>query len=262
MSETTTPAAADDAAARQNTASEQGEPQPAAATTTPATKEKKESWVESVIIALLLALAIRHFLVQAYKIPSGSMIPTLLIGDQLIASKISYGIRLPFAANKLAKFETPKRGDIVVFRFPEDPDKDFIKRTIGLPGERVRIRDGVIYINDEIVVRREHHSDVRYETPAGPVTSALYVENSGNCSYNVQYDRGGYHAFWDMDEVQLADDEIFVMGDNRDHSNDSRFWGPVKLDLLEGKPLLIHFSWDSDQTSVRFNRMGRGLRCE
>lgn len=234
------------------------QPQAVAAAEKP--KREKQGWVESILIALLLALAIRHFLIQAYKIPSGSMIPTLLIGDQLIASKISYGIRLPFMSTKLAKFATPTRGEIVVFRYPEDPSKDFIKRAIGLPGDRIKIVEGAIFVNDR-EIERVAVEDTDFNTPGGAIRSRVYRETTESCSYHVQYDRGSYHSFWDLPEQQLGDDEIFVMGDNRDHSNDSRFWGPVKLDLLEGRPLVIHFSWNQEAFGVRWPRLGTGLRC-
>lgn len=222
-------------------------------------EEKKQNWFEGLAVALILALAIRHFLFQAYKIPSGSMIPSLLIGDQLITSKIAYGVRLPFFSEKLLKFDPPERGEIVVFRFPEDPSKDFIKRTIGLPGERVRIEEGEILINDE-PIQREFLQNDRKDLGAGrPESVRIYQETVGDRSYEVYYTSRNQHVFWNMPEIQLGEDEIFVMGDNRDRSNDSRFWGPVDLDLLEGRPLMIHFSWDGQHKSVRSDRIGTAL---
>ncbi|RMF18932.1 MAG: signal peptidase I [Candidatus Dadabacteria bacterium] len=231
---------------------------PAPFTTAPgASAPPREKWWQSLLLALLAALAIRHFLIQAYKIPSGSMIPSLLIGDQLIASKFAYGIRLPFFSTKLVHFATPGHGEIVVFRFPEDPSKDFIKRTIALPGERIRIEQGIIYVNDQPIPRQP--AGVAHD---GQYAGArLYQEQWGGCSYMVQYSAAPSHPFWNMPEVQLGPDEIFVMGDNRDHSNDSRFWGTVNLDLLEGQPLFIHFSWDSEKNTVRWDRIGTGLLC-
>lgn len=214
------------------------------------------NWLQSILVALALALAIRHFIVQAYKIPSGSMIPSLLIGDQLIASKLTYGIRLPGFSQKLVKFAVPERGEIVVFRFPEDPSKDFIKRVMAVPGDRIRIDDGMIYVNDQPLPRQEI-GRFDYITEGGSVTVARrYRETNGDYSYDVLYSTGDFHAFWDMEEIQLGPEQLFVMGDNRDHSNDSRFWGPVDLDLLEGQPLFIHFSWDHINGGIRWHRIG------
>jgi len=217
------------------------------------------SWWIGLLWAILLALTIRHFLFQAYKIPSGSMIPTLLVGDQLIASKISYGIRLPLFNEKLAKFGVPERGEIIVFRYPEDPSKDFIKRAIGLPGDRVRIDAGMIYINDK-PVERTRLGEFRYKDPKGGTTTAMaYRETLGDYTYRVLYSRHNIHTAYNMPEITLGPEEIFAMGDNRDRSNDSRAWGPVDLDLLEGKPLVIHFSWNSLDNGVRWDRIGTGI---
>lgn len=219
---------------------------------------RRQGWIESLALALLLALGIRHFLVQAYKIPSGSMIPSLLVGDQLIASKISYGIRLPFAQNKLVKFGPPERGEIVVFRFPDDPEKDFIKRAIALPGDRIRIEDGTIYLNGERV-EREALGTFDYRVRGGKRSARAFREQLGGNAYRVLYGTGEYHAYEDVPARTLGPDEIFVMGDNRDHSNDSRSWGPVDLDLLEGKPLFVHFSWNHYDPGIRWHRIGTGL---
>lgn len=237
---------------------EEAHDETAAPQVTPRSKTEG-GWVQSIAIALLLALFIRHFLFQAYKIPSGSMIPTLLVGDQLIANKISYGIRMPFASEKLVKFATPAHGEVVVFRFPDDPSKDFIKRVIGRPGDRVRIEDGEIFVNGE-VLPREPGDRYRHEVgPGDHVSGRVYHETHGTHTYTVLYDGTGHHPFWNMPEVALGPDEVFVMGDNRDRSNDSRFWGPVDLDLLEGRPMFIHFSWDAVDPGVRWSRLGTGL---
>jgi len=222
------------------------------------TKKKEGGWLQSVLIAIALALGIRHFLVQAYKIPSGSMIPTLLIGDQLIADKFSFGIRLPFSDHHLVEFGAPGPGDVVVFRFPEDPTKDFIKRTIGTPGDRIRIENGVLIINDT-PVPRTYIDEQLYRSHGHRQSVKRFHETLGRHTYTVQYSAAPSHLMWNMEEIQLNDHEIFVMGDNRDHSNDSRFWGTVDLDLLEADPLFIHFSWDSETNSIRWGRFGIGL---
>ena len=224
------------------------------AATAPA--KPRDNWFGSLLIAILLALGLRHFVVQAYKIPSGSMIPTLLIGDQLIANKFIYGIRLPFMHDKLVKLHVPDHGEIVVFRFPEDPSTDFIKRTIARPGDRLAIRDGIIHVNGQ-PLRRE--SAGRWHNPGAPgdaFVADAFFEYHGEVSYTVLYADRDFHPYWDMPEITLGDDEIFVMGDNRDRSNDSRFWGPVDLDLLQGQPLFIHWSWDGPEGRLRWERLG------
>lgn len=217
-----------------------------------------EGW-RSFVIALFVVLLIRHFIAQPYRIPSGSMIPTLLIGDQLIATKSSFGIRLPFQHKKLVRFSPPEHGEIIVFLFPDDPSKEFVKRTIALPGERIKIREGVIFVNDQAIPRR-YLGVYEYETSDGSIYSAeMFEEKWGKNTYRVLYSRDGFHAFWNMEERRLGEDEIFVMGDNRDRSNDSRFWGPVKLDLLEGRPLIIHFSM-GPHFKIRWDRMFRPVK--
>ena len=175
---------------------------------------------EALAIALVLALVIRAFLIQAFSIPSGSMVPTLLVGDYLLVNKFIYGIRNPFTNKVWIPVSKPKRWDIVVFIFPQDPSKDYIKRVVGLPGETVEIINKKVYINGEVL-----------ETP---------------------------HAIWDDSAVPLArgsprdnfgpvvvpENSYFVLGDNRDHSYDSRFWGFVTMDALRGKAFIIYFSWE------------------
>lgn len=216
-------------------------------------------WWISLLIAILAALTIRHFVFQAYKIPSGSMIPSLLVGDQLIASKFSYGIRLPFFERPLIRFRVPDYGEVAVFRYPEDVSIDFIKRTIARPGDRIRIEAGEIYVNDE-PLRRESAGRWRGRSEAGePPTARAYWEYHGPVSYMVLYDESGFHPFWNMPEVELGPDQVFMLGDNRDRSNDSRKWGPVGVHLLEGYPLFVHWSWDSSRTRPRWSRIGTGI---
>ncbi len=194
-------------------------------------------YAESIIIAVLIALFIRAFVVQAFKIPSGSMKPTLLIGDHLLVSKFIYGIRLPFIKHKVLVFKQPQRGDIVVFVFPRDKEKDFIKRVIATPGETVEIRRKRIYINGK-----------RWDDPYG-------VYKDPEVDTLVPRDNFG--------PVVVPRGCIFVMGDNRDRSYDSRFWGFVPIDAVKGKALILYWSWDSHSKSllgkIRFRRIGRVL---
>lgn len=221
-------------------------------------KEKKEEpnskgkqireVVEAVVIALILALLIRTFVIQAFKIPSGSMEDTLLIGDHIIVSKFSYGLQVPEPAvikvfgSSVPFFETRlvsswgeiKSGDIIVFRFPGDRSKDYIKRVVGLSGDKVEVREGVVYINDE-----------KWNDAYGVSKGGLYGEI---VEKNINF--GPY---------SVPDASVFVMGDNRDRSYDSRYWGPVPMKDIKGKALIIYWSWDSENHWVRFDRLAKLL---
>ncbi|MDR2460292.1 MAG: signal peptidase I [Deltaproteobacteria bacterium] len=177
------------------------------------------------LCAVILALLIRSFVVQAFHIPSGSMIPTFLVGDRVLVSKFSYGIRNPF--NNEVIFETgqPMRWDVVIFKFPEDPEVDFVKRVVGLPGEEVLIREGLIFINGEMVDDPHGHFDMR---------------------------NGPYRNFG---PVKVPENKYFMMGDNRDFSNDSRVWGFVDKSLLRGKAWRLYWSWDSDRKISFWKRL-------
>ncbi len=176
-------------------------------------------YVEAAIIAVILALFIRTFAVQAFKIPSGSMEPTLLVGDHILVNKFLYGIKIPFINKTLIPICHPQRDDVIVFIYPVDTSKDFIKRVIGLPGDKIEIIDNKIYINDEpFIDRHGFYSD--------------YGKNS-----KLLQDK--YH----MKPIKVPEGHLFVMGDNRNHSYDSRFWGFVPLESVKGKAFIIYWSW-------------------
>jgi signal peptidase I len=202
--------------------------------THPAAKSKStfREYAESLAVALVLALFIRTFIVQAFKIPSGSMLPTLQIGDHILVNKLRYGIRMPLIGRNVVKFQDPRRGDIIVFVYPVDPDKDFIKRVIGEPGDTIEIRHKRIYVNGREV-----------EDPY-----AHFVDGPGDFSRLSPRDNFG--------PVTVPPDRVFVMGDNRDRSYDSRFWGFVPLDDVRGKAFVIYWSWDGSDRWVRWERIG------
>lgn len=190
--------------------------------------------LEAVVVALLLAFVIRAFIVQAFKIPSGSMLETLQIGDHLLVTKFAYDVRLPSNlwldttdGKVLYKTGDPERGDIIVFKFPEDETKDYIKRVIGLPGETLEIREKIVYINGEPI-------DEPY---------AMHTK------YTMQPIRDNFGP------VTIPEGEFFVMGDNREGSFDSRWWGTVKRQKIVGKALVIYWSWGS-LTDIRPERIG------
>ena len=193
--------------------------------------------LEVIVIAVVIALFIRTFVVQAYKIPSGSMKDTLLIGDHLLVNKFIYGVKIPFTDGKtLVPIKDPKQGDIIVFKFPEDPDKDFIKRVVGIEGDIIVIKDKKLYVNGEL---KEYKENVKY------TDLFIYPRND-----NIRDNYG---------PITVPKDSLFVMGDNRDNSHDSRFWGFVKLNEVKGEALIIHWSWKQAEFGVRWNRIGNLL---
>lgn len=200
------------------------------------TKKKILEYIKSIGIAILIALFIRAYIVQAFKIPSGSMIPTLLIGDHLLVNKFTYGINLPFSDKKILVLDKPTRGDIIVFKYPEDPNRDFIKRVIGVEGDVVEGRDKKVYVNG-----------VELNEPY-----ARYVDSYIHPKELDPRDNFG--------PIKVPKGKVFVMGDNRDQSYDSRFWGFVDLKDIKGKALIIYWSWDNDSHKPRLERIGKAIK--
>lgn len=190
-----------------------------------------KDYFEALLIAVVLAFFIRSFVVQAFKIPSGSMLSTLQIGDQLLVNKFSYGIKLPFTNYWLLSYDDPEFQDIIVFEYPKEPDKDFIKRVIGLPGDRIEIRDKMVFRNGK-----------KLEEP--------YVQHTDPHIRTDMRDN--------LSEFTVPEGKYFVMGDNRDESYDSRFWGFVDRDKIVGKAWVIYWSWE-DLTHIRWNRIGQPI---
>ena len=199
-------------------------------------KSKLQEYIEAIILAIVIAFFIRTFVIQAYKIPSGSMKPTLLIGDHILVSKFNYGIKLPLIRSTLLPIGTPKRGDIVVFIYPEDRSKDFIKRLVGVPGDTIEIRDKKILING-----------LPYKDEHGVYVDHLIIPGSVQPRDN-------------FGPVTVPKQKLFVMGDNRDESYDSRFWGMVDQRDVLGKALIIYWSWNGEDRDVRWNRIGSLLK--
>ncbi|MBA4419030.1 MAG: signal peptidase I [Syntrophus sp. (in: bacteria)] len=203
-------------------------------------KSKTREYLESLIIAAIIAFFVRGFVVQAFKIPSSSMEPTLLIGDHLLVNRLSYVVKVPFTDIVLLNLGKPKRGDVVVFRYPVDTSKDFIKRVVAVGGDKVEIRDKAIYINGKKIA-----------DPWG-----VYADQSIVPGFLSPKDN--------LEPIVVPKDTYFVMGDNRDRSLDSRFWGFVKSDLLVGKALILYASWNSNSPDIlhyiRWERFGRLIK--
>jgi signal peptidase I len=202
----------------------------------PRRKSLVREYGEAILIAVLLALVIRTLVVQAFTIPSGSMMDTLLVGDYILVNKFIYGPEVPFTDWHLPGLRQPARGDIIVFRYPQDESRDFIKRIIGVPGDVVQVRGHQVYVNGRPLSEP-------YVKP-GSATSAH--TGSGYCGYA-----------YGCEPTVVPPGSYFVMGDNRDNSQDSRYWGFVRRDKIKGKAFLIYWSWDSDHHWLRWWRLGR-----
>jgi signal peptidase I len=194
-------------------------------------KRLLREYVEAIVTALILALIIRAFVVQAFKIPSGSMIPTLQIGDHILVNKFIYGTKIPFTDIKVLSFKKPQRGDIIVFKYPEDPNKDFIKRVIAVEGDVIESTNKIVSINRNVI-------------------SEPYAYHSDN------YLLPGMNPRDTFGPRTVPKGSVFVMGDNRDQSYDSRFWGYVDEKAIKGKAFIIYWSWDPKKW-LRINRIGR-----
>jgi signal peptidase I len=227
--------------------------------------QKKKSffkeWIEPFLIAAVVALFIRQFVVEAFKIPSGSMIPTLTIGDHLLVNKFVYGPRIPFTDIRLFAGKEPKRGEIIVFKYPENEKKNFIKRVVGVPGDRIEIQNGKLFINAQPVpvTERGPYNDGAQGagSPYFPEPKML-DEQLGTVTHQILHlrDQTGY----DFGPVLVPKDSVFVMGDNRDNSQDSRVWGWVNYNKILGRAFIIYWSWDGNDRWVRWERIGSLIR--
>ncbi|OEY66905.1 signal peptidase I [Marinobacter sp. X15-166B] len=195
---------------------------------------------------LAIVLVLRSFLLEPFQIPSGSMLPTLEVGDFILVNKFSYGLRLPVIGTKVVPLGDPERGDVMVFKYPEDGKTNYIKRVIGLPGDHVRYRNKTLYINGEPV-------ESRFVARLPPVV--LKREQLGAAEHDIFVTLGGRSGVGEGEWV-IPQGEYFVMGDNRDNSNDSRFWGTVADELVVGKAFAIWMHWDSFTSLPSFKRAG------
>ncbi|HLA04966.1 MAG TPA: signal peptidase I [Syntrophales bacterium] len=198
-------------------------------------KSKFREYAEAIVIAVLIAFFIRTFIIQAFKIPSGSMKPTLQIGDHILVTKFIYGVKIPIIRKTFVSIGEPKRGDMVVFIYPEDRSKDFVKRVIGIGGDNIEIRNKKIYLNG-----------LPYNDNYGVYTDDMIIPGAAQPRDN-------------FGPVTVPPGSIFVMGDNRDQSYDSRFWGFVDLHDVLGKAFIIYWSWNNDEHNVRWSRLGHLL---
>ncbi|MBF6057920.1 signal peptidase I [Thiomicrorhabdus heinhorstiae] len=209
----------------------------------------------SLFPVFLVVLVLRSFIIEPFRIPSGSMYPTLEIGDFIAVNKFAYGVKLPVLQTKVIEIGEPERGDVVVFRFPKDPDVDYIKRVIGLPGDRITYIGRTIFVNDQPVELKPIGKYHGYASGA-VMNGASEVEETlpGGKKHHILLDLD--KSSIDMNTIVVPEGHYFVMGDNRDHSNDSRFWGFVPERNLKGKAFGIWMNWDD---GLHWDRIGKGI---
>ena len=203
---------------------------------TPRRKSLVREYGEAIIVAVLLALVIRAFVVQAFTIPSGSMMETLLVGDYILVNKFLFGPEIPFTDTHLPGLRAPARGDIIVFKYPNDESRDFIKRIVAVGGETVQVLDNRAFVNGQPL-------EEPYVRPG-----SMPAAPSGHCGY-----------LYGCEPTVVPPGAYFVMGDNRDNSQDSRYWGFVKREKIRGKAFLIYWSWNGDRHWLRWRRLGNWL---
>lgn len=238
------------------------------------TKLKKKSvvreYVEALLMAALIAFTIRAFVFEAFKIPSGSMLPTLSVGDHIFVNKFIYGLRIPFTKIRFWNGDKPKRGEVAVFIYPVEESKDFIKRVMGIPGDTVRLEGTDVYINGERVLhspvgvkpdpqdkRRLLITNTRDRTVPyvkGWQDFDFFEETVDGHPHVVQYEK---HALREPLEFTVPPGQYFMMGDNRDNSADSREWGFVPFNNIKGRAMFVWLSLDRDQGGVRWHEFGR-----
>ena len=197
-------------------------------------KSTMMEYFEAIVWALVLTLFLRAFVIQAFRIPSESMVPTLLVGDFLFVNKFEYGPKIPFTHIRLPGLHLPRRGDVIVFQFPQDPSKDFIKRCIGTGGETLQIKDKHVFVDGKPL----HEPYAIHSDPQVRPAGFEFRDNFG--------------------PVTVEPGHLFMMGDNRDNSNDSRFWGPVKMDLVRGRAMFIYFSTAGNDPLDAFGKVRAG----
>ena len=220
-------------------------------------------WAKSFTIAIVLFLFVRTFLVEAFKIPSGSMEKTLLVGDFLLVNKMVYGAEIPFTGKHLPGIRHPQRGDVIVFQWPLDLSKNFVKRLVGVPGDTLKMVDGELYVNGA-------HQQERYVSHSEPDMDPTAPDFDWQKNYLVGTAKAASSpppSRNNWGPLVVPKDEYFVLGDNRDNSLDSRYWQFVPDSLIRGRPMFVYYSYDPDSldrmswlTRIRWTRIGERVR--
>ena len=212
-------------------------------------------YAKSFFPVFLIVLLLRSFIVEPFRIPSNSMMPTLLTGDFILVNKFNYGIRLPVVDTKIVDVGMPVRGDVVVFRYPEDPSTPFIKRIVGVPGDRIAYYDKVLYVNDEPMNQIPSGRYVGVGSGAVMSGASLRTEQFGETEHQILIQRRAHSV---QGSAVVPEGHYFVLGDNRDNSRDSRYWGTVPDELLIGRAFTIWMNWDMGH-GMDWNRIGMSI---
>ncbi|NPA72293.1 MAG: signal peptidase I [Gammaproteobacteria bacterium] len=213
-------------------------------------------YARSLFPVFLVVLILRSFIIEPFRIPSGSMYPTLQIGDFIAVNKFAYGVKLPVLQTTIIPVSDPERGDVVVFKYPNDPAVDYIKRVVGLPGDEITYIGRTIFINGKAVKAKligKYQGSNSGAVMNGAAVVKEFFPNETTHEVLLDMDKSSL----DMQTVTVPEGHYFMMGDNRDHSNDSRFWGFVPEKNLKGKAFGIWMNWDN---GVNFNRIGQGIQ--
>ncbi len=223
-------------------------------------KEYREPWFieisKSFFPILLIVLILRSFVAEPFRIPSGSMMPTLLHGDFILVNKFAYGIRLPVVHTKVVDIGEPQRGDVTVFRFPKNPADDYIKRVIGLPGDKITYKNKKLYINEKEISHVKngiYHGEGANSSMNGAI---IMHEDLETVLHEILIKQSGYKS---PGEYVVPENHYFVLGDNRDHSSDSRIWGFVPEENLVGRAFLVWMNWDFAGKRFNFKRIGNKI---
>lgn len=221
------------------------------------TKEPKlVEYAKSFFPILLAIFILRAFIIEPYRIPSGSMKPSLLVGDFILVNKYAYGLRMPLFGTKFIENSSPQRGQVLVFRYPKNTSINFIKRVIALPGDKVVYEDKKLYINDELMTQ-EFQEQVLDENDYGYLQNLKKsIEHLDGITHSIYVDASRPDK---RVELTVPEGHYFVMGDNRDNSDDSRKWGFVPDELIVGKASYVWMSWDKKAKDVRWNRIGQAI---
>jgi signal peptidase I len=217
-------------------------------------KNKILKEVKSISLILLVVLTFRSVIAEPFRIPSGSMIPTLMIGDFILVNKLSYGVKVPFTDINLFGLDSdpiylfgksdPKRGDVIVFKFPRDRSINYIKRVVAVPGDTIEVKDKILYVNDkpqEMVETEGKKYLEEMDDKFKAYNFSFLKAKTGMAEHILQYDKDSFYST-DFAKITIGPNEFFVMGDNRDYSSDSRFWGTVPRENIKGKALFVWFS--------------------
>ena len=206
---------------------------------------------------ILIVLVLRSFIIEPFRIPSGSMMPTLLVGDFILVNKFSYGVRLPVTNTKILDTGAPQRGDVAVFRYPEDPSTDYIKRIVGLPGDHLKYINKTLYINGEPAKQEVIGSYQGVGSGVSMSGASERIEDITGVQHKILVIPNGVSV---PGEVIVPQGQYFVMGDNRDNSRDSRFWGFLEEKYLKGRAFMIWMNWDSANGGVAWSRIGTNIK--